>query len=973
MMGEVLAQLPDYHVQLFDESFGIHTSDVRLSTMDSKGFVWIMHHDRIQKFDGREVVDFRIGGSLYSLLCDREDHIWTASPSTLYRMDNARDGFSTIPVDTTKNLYINSILQLEDESVWVYTNHGFYVFDPLQKSFSPHPHPVLSQSTLGNRAVDEVDHTLFFCKPDSLIAFNLLNSTWKAIALPQYNVRTVTALTSDLVFVSIWKGIVYQYDFASNQIRELDLSRQLPLAQDYFATFFEACQVSPHTYLLATSKGLMQYDLDRDRFRQLRLFQKGKPLEGNLFFLDMFVDRDRNAWIAYTNYGLLSFNIDVHDIGLIRNYEPDIQNAWDNHVRNFAEDDSGHIWLATYNGFAQLDLHTGHIRPFFAKEGATDMINHPSIRGIVYDGTNLILGQTNRGVWLYHPNTKKYRRPDFPPGPTGEEIKRKLEGSFTEQIYTLHNGNHVIAGSNGGYLLNGKTYLVTKIRLPQGSTNVDFTYQDTKKNIWIGTPKALHAFDTTFQFKFKIPRRQTQGTINGLCEWRDGTLIAGGHGLYRITPGDTAATVEKLDPFFDTIEILILYRAGEKIWLATSEGLFRYDVNAKKIESFSNFEHIEGNSFYPNSYCRAQNGLLFLGSSRGIIYFDPDQVGEVKDSLRVYVSKVIINEDDSSFVASPAAMQLKYFQNTIGFEFAAPYYRNANKLRYRYRLEGLKADWVNNGKNNTIRFHDLKPGDYQFVAASSVNGIEWFESGERIAFSISPPFWKTWWFYMFGVCLVAAILYAIYRYQLHKRMEVERLRMGIARDLHDDIGSTISTIHILSSMASTKADASDASRTLFSKIRASSGSILENMQDIVWAINPENDSLEQVFSRMKEFAGELCDGAGMEYDFQMDQHLEPIKLNVRTRKDLFLIFKEAMNNAVKYSEGKMIRLTLNKKPNGRLVLEISDDGRGFQQGNGHVGNGLKNMESRARAMNGELHIHSTPGKGTHVRVDIPIT
>jgi signal transduction histidine kinase len=220
---------------------------------------------------------------------------------------------------------------------------------------------------------------------------------------------------------------------------------------------------------------------------------------------------------------------------------------------------------------------------------------------------------------------------------------------------------------------------------------------------------------------------------------------------------------------------------------------------------------------------------------------------------------------------------------------------------------------------------------------------------------------------------IAGPVYALYRYQLHKKMEVEKLRLGIARDLHDDIGSALSNIHIISSMAIKKQMENAHASQVFGKIKESSKAMLENMQDIVWAINPENDTIEQVLAKMKEFAGELCDSAEIEYVFESDENLEDLKLNVYQRKDLFLIFKEAMNNAVKYSGGNHIRITLHKTSNGWLTLIITDNGSGFKEDEIRHGNGLRNMNERAAEMKGQVRIDSENGKGTSVELRIPIT
>ncbi len=968
------AQLPDYHVQLFDASFGVRTYEVKKVIKDQQDFLWILHNDRVQRFDGRHINDFLFEEEPHSILCDRNNRVWVSSGSKLYRFSNNHKGFQVVPVDTIKNLGIYHLFQLPGKELWVLTSKGFYILDSSKQVFRKHPDPTLGNlKQLQNRGIDESTNTLFFSTTDSLIAYSLKTRIRRALPLPQYNIRTVNALSDDLAFVSIWKGILYLYDFSKNEIKTIDLSGHLKNVQDYFIVVFQAVQVSKNKFLLASSKGLVEYDGHTGNFRQLKLFHKGKPLEGNMAFMDLYFDGKGTGWAAYDNYGVISFNKKAGEIGLIRNFETDIAKAWDNHVRNFAEDNKGNLWLATFNGFACLNLNDGTIQPYFATEGATDRLNHFSIRGIVYDGENLILGQTNRGIWLYNPVTKKYKRPGYPPGGKGDSTRRKLEGEFIDQIYTLQNGDYLVAGRSTGYLLHAKTYIIEELGFSGKKENLNFFYQDSKKNIWVGTEKNLYCLDSNFAHRFKITKKQTAGVTNGMFEWNDGSLIIGSNGLYQLVVKDTGVAISKIHPFFDRILVSIVIKDDRnKLWLGTSEGLLRYDMQTRNIESFSNFESIDGNSFYENSFCFNKQGWLFLGSNRGIIYFNPNGIGEQKDSLNIFITGITVNNDDSNYTGGRYPGKLKYFRNDIAFEFVAPYYNNANKLKYRYRLQGLDEEWKANGNNNIVRFHALRPGNYEFQVAASVNGVDWFYGGETIAFSISPPFWKTGWFIILIILVLVTVVYSLYRYQLNKKLEVERLRLGIARDLHDDIGSALSNIHIISSMAARKQQGNGESHT-WSKIKESSRAMLENMHDIVWAINPENDTLEQVISKMKEFAGEICEAAYVEYYFNTDARLENIRLTVNKRKDLFLVFKEALNNAVKYSGCSKVHIRLRKNQHNQLCLQVKDNGKGFCKNEIQPGNGLRNMEMRAKEAKGKVTIESVKEKGTLVELVIPLT
>ncbi len=224
---------------------------------------------------------------------------------------------------------------------------------------------------------------------------------------------------------------------------------------------------------------------------------------------------------------------------------------------------------------------------------------------------------------------------------------------------------------------------------------------------------------------------------------------------------------------------------------------------------------------------------------------------------------------------------------------------------------------------------------------------------------------------LISVVIISFLLINRYRVlnRTRRLVEMERMRNTIARDLHDDIGSTLSSINIISQMALKDANGSTPH---FQRIAQHSSSMMESMSDIVWSINPNNDSLEQVISKMKEFAAEILDPLDINYTFSGEENLQAIKLDVSTRKNLFLIFKEAINNAAKYSSAQAIKIQF-KKQNGNIELSIHDNGKGFDVQNGSSGNGLRNMKERASNLRGRLELKSSTTSGTEINLFLPLT
>jgi two-component system sensor histidine kinase UhpB len=223
---------------------------------------------------------------------------------------------------------------------------------------------------------------------------------------------------------------------------------------------------------------------------------------------------------------------------------------------------------------------------------------------------------------------------------------------------------------------------------------------------------------------------------------------------------------------------------------------------------------------------------------------------------------------------------------------------------------------------------------------------------------------------LISIVVISTLLINRYRVmnRIKRQAELERMRQNIARDLHDDIGSTLSSINIMSKVAMNQVD----NLSHLQKISTYSGRMMETMSDMVWSINPVNDSVEQMIVKMKEFAGEILEPKNMQYDFTYDESVVDIRLDVEKRKSIFLIFKEAINNTAKYSEATQVVIQLNRTKD-TLTLKIQDNGKGFDSLTVTRGNGLRNMAARAQGIKGISEQMSEPGKGTTISVQVPIT
>jgi len=344
-------------------------------------------------------------------------------------------------------------------------------------------------------------------------------------------------------------------------------------------------------------------------------------------------------------------------------------------------------------------------------------------------------------------------------------------------------------------------------------------------------------------------------------------------------------------------------------------------------------------------------------------------------------------------------------KNNFQIDFFSLGFRPGEILRYQYMLEGADHDWSIPSERRTVTYANLKPGTYRFlVKAINSQGLT-SEKPAVLTFRILQPVWLRWWFIGSALLLTVTFSYAIYRYrvanlrQVNKALadakhaeeelgrareerirELERVRTRIATDLHDDVGASLTQIAILSEVARQQnLKGNGGAMAPLKSIASASNELVETMSDIVWAINPQRDHLQDLIQRMRRFASDLLSAKGVAFMFEAPPLAPEIPLGANPRREVFLIFKESLTNIVKHSEATQVNISLNFSKEF-LSLKIEDNGKGFEVDRLSAalfaaekgGNGVIGMRKRAAEMNGKFEIKSVPGKGTVVEFELPL-
>jgi signal transduction histidine kinase len=316
-------------------------------------------------------------------------------------------------------------------------------------------------------------------------------------------------------------------------------------------------------------------------------------------------------------------------------------------------------------------------------------------------------------------------------------------------------------------------------------------------------------------------------------------------------------------------------------------------------------------------------------------------------------------------------LELASDQNQISLDFVGLGASVGDELRYQYRLEGADSDWSPPNAQRNVNYAQLASGHYKFlVRAVNTDGASSVQPA-TVSFTILPHIYQRWWFVTLAGFLFVSIGYAGYRSRVARLLGIERVRTRIAADLHDDIGANLTRIGILSEVAHQQLhDAHPSSAAPLSSIARISRESAASMSDIVWAVNPRRDSLLDLVLRMRSFANEVLAGRQIDFQFVAPDRELSRKLGAELRRDVFLIFKEALNNAVRHSRCKHVMIELRLEQSS-LALVVCDDGCGFALSGSSEGHGLVSMQRRAKSLGGELQLESLVGEGTSVSLSVP--
>ncbi len=404
-----------------------------------------------------------------------------------------------------------------------------------------------------------------------------------------------------------------------------------------------------------------------------------------------------------------------------------------------------------------------------------------------------------------------------------------------------------------------------------------------------------------------------------------------------------------------------------RIYLATNRGVNILDESGGQLSiSILHAEDgISGEECNMGAVYKDSDGNLWFGTIKGVVSFDPGNIRPSVVPPKVMLSSMFLYDKEIPLKNSTGMYEFSYDQNFFKFNFFGVMLSAPKRVMYAYRLKGIDEGWLTTNQNS-VQYTNLNDGSYTFEVKAKNEWGYWSQPA-TISFVISPPFWERWWFILLSLSIFTGAVSLIISRQVRSVLALERLRLKIAADLHDNIGASLTEISMMSEIVKNKINSdSDETKKYLNIISNECRNVIASMRDIVWMVNPNQDSLKDLMLRLNDSFSDIFNQKGISFKTENVELLRDITLPMDYRHNLYLILKEGINNSLKYSycDELFLKANVNGK---KLEVILKDNGIGIKPSYRKHGNGLSNMRDRAKKIGGDLLINSDIYKGTELR------
>ena len=926
---------------------GLASNTTFQTARDKEGFLWIATQNGLQRYDGNRFLTFRhIPGDTTSLAAnivnhlyiDKRDRLWILFDTKIGLFNSSNFTFRETKIKSPVNM-IKKIMEDDKGKIILFADSKQFVFDEKANAFnSGYPLPVLPANyTIGDLSIEPSSNTYWFTGKQGSLLYDPKTSQF--INKEQRNEPVFDSLLSfknaRYPFIakdSSWwmvnwmpftgiAPVLYHYDKNKKTLQSFEKIRAYKA--DSYYEIWSIFQQSNGTIWIYGMGLLAYYDPGSKGF----IVINSDPVQQHGIDYDMvsnlYEDKEQNVWVC-TNNGLYRFNTDAQIFHAIPNVRLNDTMARRNAISKIVQTQNNEIWISTtgsgifsYNNhFQPIPNPITALSPIFKNLQATCMIQRKN--------AEIWIGLQNGQLVVYEPSTNQ----------TSVLSPSLFKEEIIEHLFEDKQGNTWI-GSNSGLLVkctngNWKDSTAFKTILSDVS-DIFRLYEDDSNHLWVCTASTgvykMDPNDGRVLKQYRVGADNNEGLLNDgatdIVQWKDSLFLIASDGLcilnnktnkFKYLTAADGMPAEHISTF--------VVDKQKRLWVALDAGLYRLNVDNKLYVSYDAADGILNNDFQASSATILQNGNIAIGTQHDFVVFDPEKAIDKKEVPAIQITGFALNNKylpiDS--IQHLDKLVLPHDKTFMHIELSTLSFRDHYYMYY--MLDGLDKTWKP-VYNNEITYQYLPPGDYTLKLKSQNGDAVESKKITTLQIHVDPPFWETWWFIISLALLIVALLFWLDHQRMKRKEAIQKMRSNIADGLHREINDALGNITILSEMAKIKADTEPKkSKEFIEQIHTRSNNMTTAMDDILWSIDPNNDSMENFVLRYREYIDSLKIQHNVQVDMLVDKKVNNLLLNMKMRNDIFWLFKGGIRNVIK-TGAKNCRIHISyDKPNLIYTLEF---------------------------------------------------
>ena len=938
MASQAFAQLLPFRSYSIEK--GLSEAVVNDLMQDNNGYLWVATGYGLNRFDGFSFKNYYEENGLnnnkiHSIYQDSEGEIWvgTGAGVNLVRDDSVHTVAELNPLNSSTIL---AIFEDSQGEFWFATDgQGVWHLDRSKK---------LTQyqsihGMAGNRVRDIVEDgngTLWFGTRDGLTSLedgSFRNYTTRH-GLPDNKIRDLLIDDQERLWIATRSGLsLFQNGSFQNYSEDDGLINN------------RIQSVSPDGeggLWLGTEEGASHF-----KNGQFSNYSTEQGLSNNIIYATL-LDREKNIWFGTFGGGVNLFFGDY-----IKNFTED-EGLPNDVITSITQDKQSNHWITTYGGgIAKYDGSS-----FTTFDQADGLVDNKVYSAMVDRDNRLLIG-TRWGLSIYADNQfYNFDETELPYRKIRDIEENKNQPEFWMATY----GEGVLRFRNNQFKLFDEQNGL-------GNNTVLSVKQGDDGSFWFATYGGVSRYNNGEFTNYTILDGLPNNGVLDILKAQNGDIWVSTFGGIARFNGDSFESITEADGLPDEVCYFILQDDNGLYWIGTKEGVVRFNYeaysleniaedNAKAFQLYTQDQGIIANEMNAGAGFKDNDGKLWFGSVGGLTWFDPNGVKKNNAAPKVHIEQISVSGESS---IPEKGLQVPSDNQNLTFEFVGISFSAPEQVEYEYRLKGTGEDWQRTTQRS-VRYSALLPGEYTFEVRAQNNDGVWSTEKASLTFNVLAPIWLTWWFIALVILAFIGIIAFIYNYyRVRKMVEIERMRVRIASDLHDDVGSSLTEIALQSDfLQATEVD--DELKQTLDQIGTQSRKIVSSLDDIVWSIDARNDTLGDLTDRMQDYINNMLSNKEVVYEFDnldMDE-----KLTVPLKENLYLIFKEAINNIAKHSNAEKVEVVLKNKGDSFDLL-IHDDGTGTSSVR-KTGHGLRNMKMRAQRIDADITFENSEGFTVHV-------